>query len=68
MRTGCVEKRIYAKKMISLAHVEHFEGFVVISLGGKFISTDALGFGVQFNQNTQKHYLKTDQRWINSIK
>ena len=54
--------------MNSFAHVEHFESFVVSCFGEKFISTDALGFGIQFNQNTQKHYLKTDQRWINSTK
>ena len=54
--------------MNSLAHVEHFEGFVVFCLGEKLISTDVVGFDVQFNQNTQKYYLKTDQRWINSIK
>ena len=48
--------------MNSLAHVEHFEDFVVPYMGEKLIPTDALGFDVQFNQNTQKHYLKTDQR------
>ena len=55
------EKRIYAKKMNSLTQDEHLEY--------KFTSTDALGFGyssltricVQINQNTQKHYLETDQ-------